>query len=143
MKSEQIFPVELREEAKRLISQKSQFQDDSTKIILELLDKSISALYVSEEDLQEKNFFFEPIDVEHLALIDEEIIVYNDLNASLIGYAVRQGLEPVAVYDFEMLVSNFTEKQNMSMEECLEHISYNIMGAYLGERTPIILFRSI
>jgi hypothetical protein len=73
-------------------------------------------------------------------LDDEDYIRHPDLAPAFIGSAYRCGLDgPVAVYDYELLVQLFMERDEMSEEDAVEYIDYNILGAYIGERTPLVL----
>ena len=45
-------------------------------------------------------------------------------------------MQPRLVYDLWKMVDIL--KKDMSEEDALDHISYNITGAYVGESTPVI-----
>ena len=47
----------------------------------------------------------------------------------------------VLVYDADKMVENLTE-EGMTPEEAQEYITFNIEGAYVGEDTPIIVWRT-
>jgi len=78
--------------------------------------------------------------VEFVASHAEDAIVFDDCDSALIGYGLRIGLEPVAIYSHQLLVENFIG-QGMSEEEAVEYVDYNIVGSWVGERTPIILYQ--
>lgn len=61
---------------------------------------------------------------------------------AIIGEGQRCGSEPVLVYDYDKLVKIF-EKQGMRQDEAIEWVDFNILGAYIGEDTPIILFKQL
>ena len=64
---------------------------------------------------------------------------WDGCNEALIGTGSRCGSEDVAVYDYSKLITVFIE-QGMTAEESIEWIEFNILGAYVGEDTPIIMF---
>jgi hypothetical protein len=70
----------------------------------------------------------------------EGAIVFDDCNPAIIGYGSQHGHDPVIIYDYELLVAQFIE-DGMTEEEAMEWVDYNIVGAWLGERTPVILYR--
>jgi hypothetical protein len=73
-------------------------------------------------------------------LDDEDYIVYNDLAPAYLGSVYRCGMSgPCAVYDYQLLVQLFVERDGMTEEDAIEYIDFNIMGAYVGERTPFLL----
>lgn len=43
------------------------------------------------------------------------------------------------VYSVERMMKVLMKRDGMSFEEALEFIEYNIIGAYLGEMTPIYI----
>lgn len=45
----------------------------------------------------------------------------------------------VLVYSAKKIVKNLTH-YNMTEEEALEYIDYNIVGAWVGENTPVIVW---
>lgn len=73
---------------------------------------------------------------------EDDILVYNGLEEALIGTVYRCGMEgPCAVYDYELLVDVFTQRDGMTYEEAVEYIDFNIVGLFIGARTPFILER--
>lgn len=70
----------------------------------------------------------------------EGAIVFNGHDNAIIGYGQRINMEPVLIYDYEIICHNL-QHQNMTEEEAIEYAEYNIVGAWLGDRTPIIFYR--
>jgi hypothetical protein len=76
------------------------------------------------------------------ALVDEfadgEMLVADGLDAAIIG--VTEGVsEPVVAYDYDKCVEIFRIRDGMTEEDALEHMSFNVTGAYVGPRTPIFI----
>lgn len=69
------------------------------------------------------------------------MLIIPDADNALLGYFQRCGEDPVAVYDYDLLVKHFV-KEGMTEEESEEWISYNILGAWCGPGTPAILHRA-
>jgi len=44
------------------------------------------------------------------------------------------------VYSAERMIKILMNRDGMSFEEALEFIEYNILGAYVGEMTPIYIY---
>lgn len=59
-------------------------------------------------------------------------------DAAIIGYAQRCGEPVVVVYDYQRLVSVFMQG-GMDEDEAREWVEYNIIGAWLGKGTPIVM----
>ena len=78
---------------------------------------------------------------ERLADIDPNIIIFDGLNDAIIGHAyLRQSQTHVAVYDYDKIVETLMEHQGMNYKDARAYADFNIVGAYLGEYTPVILF---
>lgn len=76
-----------------------------------------------------------------LEWIDEnfDIVVYpTGFEDCIVGVGERYGGPPVAVLDVAKMVAQM-EKDGMTHEEALEYFEYNILGAYVGEETPVYL----
>ncbi len=58
---------------------------------------------------------------------------------AIIGYSQRINDPTLAVYSWELMVKILMERDGMSDEEAMEYIEYNCLGAWVGERTPIIV----
>ena len=48
------------------------------------------------------------------------------------------GPNPVAVYDYQLLVYQLTTEDGITEDEAIDHIEYNIIGSVGGENYPII-----
>jgi len=57
---------------------------------------------------------------------------------AIVGLGHRCGCDTVVVYDYDKLVDVFIQ-QGMDEEESIEWIDYNILGAWVGDDTSIIL----
>lgn len=56
----------------------------------------------------------------------------------ILGVAERFGGPPIVVLDIEKMLSTL-EAQGMNHDEALEYFEYNILGAYVGEETPVYM----
>ena len=67
----------------------------------------------------------------------EETVVFSnpDYADAFIGVTDRGG---VAVYDYELMVESLV-REGMSYEDAMDFIDYNTIGAYFGEKTPIVI----
>lgn len=68
-----------------------------------------------------------------------EVIVYpTGFEDCIVGVGERFGGPPVAVLDVEKMLAQM-EKDGMTREEALEYFEYNILGAYVGQESPVYL----
>ena len=60
------------------------------------------------------------------------------LDAAIVGVVRRIGLEAVC-YNTDKVIELLMEHDNMSYEDALEYFEYNMIGAWVGEHTPVFL----
>jgi hypothetical protein len=70
-------------------------------------------------------------------LADEEALLADGFDRALIGHT--QGMNVVAVYDYDLCIDILVKNGEMSIEDAVEHMSFNVVGAYVGEKTPIFV----
>lgn len=75
--------------------------------------------------------------MELLESVDDETITADGLDAAIIG--VTEGCDIKVVYDHAKCVEIFQILQDMTEEEAIEWMSYNVTGAYVGAQTPIFI----
>jgi hypothetical protein len=61
------------------------------------------------------------------------------LDDAIIGIASRCGQPDLITYDVSKILKVLQERDGMSFEEAYEFYEFNILGAYMGEHTPIFL----
>jgi len=57
---------------------------------------------------------------------------------ALIGFGTRFN-SPVTIYDLSKCLNILVERDGMNEEEAQEYMDFNVLGAYVGEETPIFL----
>ncbi len=68
---------------------------------------------------------------EKIALYSKDAVMWDDLDEAVIGITD----DGKVVYDIDKMVDIFSK--DMSTEDAIEWIDFNILGAYVGEHTPI------
>lgn len=76
---------------------------------------------------------------ERLAEENPEALLADGLDDALIGIGRRASRPPLAVYDYETAVNVFINRDGMTRDEAVEHMEFNVVGAWVGENTPIFL----
>jgi len=78
--------------------------------------------------------------------VPEAMLMEGHDNA-LIGYIERFGSEPVACYDYNVVIRNLMnefyghEEEQEAYEAAIEWYQYNMIGAWVGEGTPCFLLK--
>jgi hypothetical protein len=78
---------------------------------------------------------------EEIAEYNEDALFCDGFDEAIIGYAERINLGPVAAYDVNKIISILMSKDGMTYEDATEYFYYNIHGAWMGEHTPIYVFK--
>jgi hypothetical protein len=68
----------------------------------------------------------------------EDTVFYDEFDAAFVGFGWQFNVGPVAIYNQD-LVMDTLKARGMDEEGALEYFNFNIIGAYVGERTPIFL----
>ena len=76
---------------------------------------------------------------EHLETMGENALLMDGFDEALIGFSQRINEPLLAVYSWEKMMTVCIERDGMDDEEAEEYISYNCIGAWVGEQTPIIV----
>ena len=63
-----------------------------------------------------------------------------DYDEAIIGVVERAGGESVIAYDTQIILSIL--ERSMPIEEAQEFFEYNILGAYMGDKTPVYITRT-
>lgn len=76
--------------------------------------------------------------VEILVNMNEEALLADGLEDALLGVCYRAGQEPVACYDYDICLQ-ILMNQGMSEHEAVEYFEFNVLGAWVGEGTPVFI----
>lgn len=76
---------------------------------------------------------------EYLEAMDESALLMDGFDEACIGFSQRINEPLLAVYSYEKMVEVLVKRDGMDEEEAMEYIDFNCVGAWVGERTPIIV----
>lgn len=60
-------------------------------------------------------------------------------DGAIIGSANRFGLPTMIAYDWDKCVKILQERDGMTLDEAIEYMEFNVLGAYVGEDTPVFI----
>ena len=66
-------------------------------------------------------------------LEEEECLTADGFDNALVGFTC--GPNMVAVYDIQRMIEVLVN-EGMTPEDAVEHLDYNVIGSYVGEKTP-------
>lgn len=76
---------------------------------------------------------------EDIAEINEDALLCDGFDEAIIGVAERINLGPVVAYDVEKIINILMDRDGMTYEGAYEYYSFNIVGAWMGDYTPIFI----
>ncbi len=80
-----------------------------------------------------------PEERNELEEANPEALLADGLEGALVGYTVNHHHPIVAVYDIGKCIQILVERDGMSYEDADEFLSFNTLGAYVGENGPIFV----
>ena len=73
-----------------------------------------------------------------IAEINEDAIIYPNLNEALIGICEQFGRPPVAAYDLNKCIKVLID-DGMDEDEAIDYFYYNTLGTWAGDSTPVFI----
>ena len=77
---------------------------------------------------------------ELLSEYDPELIIIDGYDSAILGVCERAGQQDSVLYSSSKIVQILIERDTMTEEDALEFLDFNIINAYMGEKTPTFLF---
>lgn len=76
---------------------------------------------------------------DEIAEANPDAIMWDGMDEAAIGIAGRCGKPILVVYDYEKCIQAVM-KQGLTYEQAMEYVDFNIVGAWVGEHTPLMFF---
>ena len=67
------------------------------------------------------------------------MVTADGFETAFVAVAFRYNGNDIAVYDYDLCIDVLIDRDTMSVEEAHEFMSYNVIGAYVGEQTPLFI----
>ena len=78
---------------------------------------------------------------EWVAEYNEDALFVDDCDEAIVGIAERCSKPALIVYDIDKCIESLAVKFGMNREMAEEYFSFNVLGAWAGEHTPLFLHR--
>jgi hypothetical protein len=75
--------------------------------------------------------------VDRIAEDHEGLLTADGFDSAILG--ISDGIEPVIVYSYNQCVHVLCVRDEMTEEDAIEHMSFNVTGAYVGKKTPLFI----
>ena len=76
---------------------------------------------------------------EEIEEINPDALLCDGFDEAIIGLAERINLGPVVAYDVDKMLKIMVERDGMTYEEAMDYFDYNLLGAWMGENTPVYI----
>lgn len=76
---------------------------------------------------------------EYLSEADTDLILLDGFDDAIVGLAERYCMCDVIAYDKNKIIQIMMDRDNISYEDAQEDYKFNILGAHVGEKTPVIV----
>lgn len=73
---------------------------------------------------------------EHYGAVDIELLFADGFDDAIVGVCAATNK---VVYSYDAMAGVLMHRDNMTIEEALEYLDFNVVGAYVGENTPIYI----
>lgn len=80
---------------------------------------------------------------EEISEINPDAFLCDGFDDAIIGMAERINLGPVVAYSVDKVIQILMERDKMEYEDAWDYFSFNIIGAWVGENTPIFITTTI
>lgn len=75
--------------------------------------------------------------IEKHCIDDEELLFFDGFDSAIVGVVEMFGAPLKVCYDKDKIIDILMK--DMNYEEAIEYFDYNIIGAYVGEKTPVFM----
>lgn len=77
--------------------------------------------------------------IERLEELNPKALTADGFDDAIIGIAQRHGSDPLVAYSISKCIKVLMERDGMSREDAQEFFDFNVLGAWVGEGTPIFI----
>lgn len=70
---------------------------------------------------------------------NEDALLADGFDDAIVGVVQRCGMDPIACYDYNKCIQILIDS-GMTYECAIEYFDFNVLGAYVGENTPVYLY---
>ena len=71
----------------------------------------------------------------------EQLLLADGFDEAILGIAEGMGRSAAVLYDYRKCVQILMERDGMEEDEAQEFMDVNVVGAYIGQHTPVFLQR--
>lgn len=90
-------------------------------------------MLVSHDSLTRKDIH------DYLESRGETVLLCDGFDEAFIGLSQRINEPLCAVYSYDKMIDVLMKRDGMEHEDAIDYLDFNVLGAWVGEQTPIIV----
>ena len=79
--------------------------------------------------------------IDEIAEINPEAMLADGFSEAILGMCLQFGCEPIVAYDYNKCIDILIKRDGMTTSEASDYIQFNVIGAYVGNNTPVFIMR--
>jgi hypothetical protein len=79
--------------------------------------------------------------IDEIAEINPEAMLADGFEEAILGMCLQFGSEPLVAYDYNKCIDILVNRDGMTQSEATDYIQFNVIGAYVGNNTPVFIMR--
>jgi len=125
--------------------------DDIKKTVAEMCDKYVGYEGPSQDEIEQaiwaerQKWQRPPVNMDDLrgwmAAFDEDMLLADGYEDAVLGVAERCGQPSLVVYDADQCINVLVKRDGMDHDDAEEFFHFNTLGAWMGEHTPLFLWK--
>jgi hypothetical protein len=76
---------------------------------------------------------------EYLESRGETVLLCDGFDEAFLGLSQRINEPLLAVYSYDKMIDVLVKRDGMEHEDAIDYLDFNVLGAWVGEQTPIIV----
>jgi hypothetical protein len=76
---------------------------------------------------------------EYFTDSEQSVLLADGFDDALIGFSEQIGRPVLAVYAWNKMIDILVERDGMDLDDALDFLEFNVVSAWMGEGTPIIV----
>jgi len=77
--------------------------------------------------------------IEKISEVNPKALLADGFNDAILGMCMQFGQEPVVAYDYDKCLEIL--QKDMSYEDAVEYMEFNVVGAYMGIYSPVFIIK--
>ena len=79
------------------------------------------------------------ISIEEISDLNPEAMMADGFDEAILGMCIQFGTAPLVAYDYEKCVDILMKRDEMTKQEAVDYMEFNVIGAYVGMNTPVFI----